>query len=433
MTVEREFQAVCDPMSCTLYVSDGRAGAAAVGSALCDGLAKLFGASGVVLSEGYGCELAAQTQEAAEAFLDCAAAEFEWSLAPGTFCEHTARSRGAVAIDARVHRPWVLPMSWTGPTPRLLDHYPPGCDGRRECAPAATALKIPQLGRRVISVGDGDAGHAGAAGRSAASGAPPGTAMKLTNLPRLTPGGALDASCVATGEVVTIAVPPPARRRDRDDDVAAETADAGDAAGTKKQEGLDASFGAFFALNGRSARGSSPGSTRRAANSSRFDTGMDVDRRDSHRTHGYALAAEKWVAMQMRVHYEHGGDAAAAARAPSSRFLWLNEGAETGAPYDIVELAQPAALGTSTVRVDEAKRFIEVKATRTGTERTFQMSLNEFMFAAQQGPKFHIYRVFRATESEDHRMSVQRIENPVAMWLEGRLRATGTIEVTMIE
>ncbi|KAJ7565191.1 hypothetical protein O6H91_02G052100 [Diphasiastrum complanatum] len=66
-----------------------------------------------------------------------------------------------------------------------------------------------------------------------------------------------------------------------------------------------------------------------------------------------------------------------------SRVKWLNQDTESGAPFDII--------------IDEGtaqQEFVEVKTTRSLDKDWFEISVREWEFARQKGPRFTIFRVF---------------------------------------
>ena len=100
---------------------------------------------------------------------------------------------------------------------------------------------------------------------------------------------------------------------------------------------------------------------------------------------------------------------------------WVNETAEGGLPYDIVEThAPPDGRGTYEI-------FTEVKS--SGKRRgDFYVSVREFACAVQLGQRFQIVQALGVNNADgcDY-AKVSRIVDPVALWQRGQIRVEGDI------
>ena len=78
---------------------------------------------------------------------------------------------------------------------------------------------------------------------------------------------------------------------------------------------------------------------------------------------------------------------------------WMNEGQETGNPYDIeVELES-----SSEDDGDKKRVYIEVKSTSSGDKDLVNFSWSELKFAEEKCESYHLYRVYNAGRAS-HRL-----------------------------
>jgi hypothetical protein len=80
---------------------------------------------------------------------------------------------------------------------------------------------------------------------------------------------------------------------------------------------------------------------------------------------------------------------------------WVNKSEESGKPYDIVYGTGPT------------KKFVEVKTTKTNDKSSFEISLNELLFAAAHSGSYVIFRVYGAEHAQNLR--VVCIDDPIKM------------------
>jgi hypothetical protein len=80
--------------------------------------------------------------------------------------------------------------------------------------------------------------------------------------------------------------------------------------------------------------------------------------------------------------------------------------------------------------------YIEVKSTKTKDRRAFEVSLREFTFAVQQGPRFHVYRVYNARGDDDdgggRGVKVERYEDLMRCWQRGVIQLSGDIRALIL-
>ena len=77
---------------------------------------------------------------------------------------------------------------------------------------------------------------------------------------------------------------------------------------------------------------------------------------------------------------------------------WANVDAESGLPYDFVLTSSDCEL-----------TYVEVKATLSDHKACFEFSHRQLVFANEQGPKFHLYRVYCA--GDPARVRLVRVED----------------------
>mmetsp|Transcript_46264 Transcript_46264/g.53598 ORF Transcript_46264/g.53598 Transcript_46264/m.53598 type:complete len:148 (-) Transcript_46264:28-471(-) len=141
---------------------------------------------------------------------------------------------------------------------------------------------------------------------------------------------------------------------------------------------------------------------------------LETGRGNGDDTRGYAVAAERFVFEELSKRY---------ANRPEIVVKWMHAEGEQGTPYDVVVLEQTPG-GRPRIQ-----QLIEVKSTSTKHRKDFEMSLREFLFAAKFGRQFAVARVFRATESASHHMSMEMLVDPVTMWRTGSLSITAEVKV----
>eukprot|EP00041_Stephanoeca_diplocostata_P016699 m.329947 g.329947 ORF g.329947 m.329947 type:complete len:881 (-) comp20454_c0_seq2:450-3092(-) len=92
---------------------------------------------------------------------------------------------------------------------------------------------------------------------------------------------------------------------------------------------------------------------------------------------------------------------------------WVNETAETKAPYDITVTSRSGEWSST--------RFIEVKTTRHANHNVFDLSPFEYNFATKSPPvNYDVYRVYNAGSVEGPRISI--VENLARQVTEGSVR-----------
>jgi hypothetical protein len=92
----------------------------------------------------------------------------------------------------------------------------------------------------------------------------------------------------------------------------------------------------------------------------------------------------------------------------SLEVTWLNAEAEQHKPFDIL------------VRGGDSEQFIEVKSSSTDTIEWFEVSGNQWKLAAAEGPRFLIYRVYRAGSTQP-RLTI--IDDLITRWSRQELDA----------
>ena len=93
---------------------------------------------------------------------------------------------------------------------------------------------------------------------------------------------------------------------------------------------------------------------------------------------------------------------------PEAAVEWVNREHETGEPYDIV------------VRGAEGRAdYYEVKTTKAGDKDIFEISSREWGYAQEQGPRFHVLRIYNAGRATSR---VEYLHNPYGAWAKGRLQ-----------
>jgi len=108
----------------------------------------------------------------------------------------------------------------------------------------------------------------------------------------------------------------------------------------------------------------------------------------------------------------------------SWQVVWVNQGGESGAPYDI-ELRPrgyappPASAIPDVTATDDPRVFIEVKTTSSADKRAFEVSPSEVSLALAAGHRYAIYRVFSAGTPQS---SLAALHDPSALWHAGALR-----------
>lgn len=93
--------------------------------------------------------------------------------------------------------------------------------------------------------------------------------------------------------------------------------------------------------------------------------------------------------------------------APGHTVRWVNQSSESGLAFDVVVTKEGPA-GEPVVVA-----YVEVKATATPKRSWFEISHREWLFAAQHGDRYHIYRVFGAGTPEAR---LTRVVNPYRQW-----------------
>lgn len=97
-----------------------------------------------------------------------------------------------------------------------------------------------------------------------------------------------------------------------------------------------------------------------------------------------------------------------------AELLWLNKVKDTGVGHDIVLIKQGV------------KEYIEVKATKTDKKEWFDLSPKQWELANEHKERFHIYRVYNAGTPNAR---VVAVDNPRALWEQGKLRVYAVIQL----
>lgn len=92
--------------------------------------------------------------------------------------------------------------------------------------------------------------------------------------------------------------------------------------------------------------------------------------------------------------------------------IHVNQDCETGKPYDFLVRRQ---LGDSVSEV-----YIEVKTTISSSKACFQISFHQLMFAYENGPNYHLYRVFSAGNPNEVRLA--KIENLLEKMIQEKVK-----------
>ncbi|KAJ3090554.1 hypothetical protein HK102_003386 [Quaeritorhiza haematococci] len=133
---------------------------------------------------------------------------------------------------------------------------------------------------------------------------------------------------------------------------------------------------------------------------------------------------------------------------PERRVQWVNQAAETGAPYDLIVYRRrrlgslgptaelpPASHGISPLVSDgryewEAEEYVEVKSTACQRKMVFEMSLRELKFAEEKGSRYTVYRVFNVVRKAENRLlnfDLMTLNNPTALARQRKIQ----LQVTM--
>ena len=91
-----------------------------------------------------------------------------------------------------------------------------------------------------------------------------------------------------------------------------------------------------------------------------------------------------------------------------AQLSWLNSDKDNGVGHDI-KLVE-----------NNVTEYIEVKATKTDEKKWFDLSPRQWAMANEKKERFHIYRVYSAGTANAR---VVAVDNPSALWEEGKLRA----------
>ncbi|KXZ52866.1 hypothetical protein GPECTOR_8g248 [Gonium pectorale] len=103
---------------------------------------------------------------------------------------------------------------------------------------------------------------------------------------------------------------------------------------------------------------------------------------------------------------------------PGEVVEWVNARDEQCQPYDVVVRQEDTG---------EVVAFVEVKATSSWDKTYFEVSHREWLFAQQEGSRYHIYRLFGAGQPAGHAQEqagqprVVRIVNPYMQWRSQRV------------
>eukprot|EP00388_Colpodella_angusta_P009349 GDKJ01024938.1.p1 GENE.GDKJ01024938.1~~GDKJ01024938.1.p1 ORF type:complete len:556 (-),score=147.66 GDKJ01024938.1:59-1609(-) len=95
---------------------------------------------------------------------------------------------------------------------------------------------------------------------------------------------------------------------------------------------------------------------------------------------------------------------------------WINENSETALPYDVTFRYKNANNGSLS-----KIQFAEVKATSSLDREEFEISANEWKFAANERSNYHIFRVFGVGQGTGSSLNVVTVSDPFHQWTEKRI------------
>eukprot|EP00854_Cymbomonas_tetramitiformis_P004298 gene4298-5292_t len=94
---------------------------------------------------------------------------------------------------------------------------------------------------------------------------------------------------------------------------------------------------------------------------------------------------------------------------------WMNQHAESGAPYDMVIVTRvPDDVGGEVSRKD----FVEVKSSIAHDKGWFEISPAELDFAGSKADQYHVFRVYGIGTASP---KLVKISDPISLWSSGKL------------